>query len=423
MPRQKSDHVDSAGALAVRLREARDRAGLSQRRLAAGICTPAYVSRLEKGERIPSLQLLRRLAERLGADADELASGMPLRAIDPLLDAELALRLDEVDDAEKGFREALEFPDPRSRARAEAGLGQLAFRRGDHREAVNRLEKAAAGPLTRIGRIAVADSLGRSYAMLGRLDDARRLFEREFDSARERQDPVEQIRFGVLLANAEIDAGRFDAASALLDDAVKLADDSRDPIARARLWWSQSRLFSAQEDPETAAQYARLALKTLEASEHTAYAARAHQLLAHVEVDRGNAEEALVLLERGYPLIEQSGNRFEMAVFKLEQGRALAKLGRREEAGALALESSGMLKDASPTDAGRAYALVGDLYGDLGDNPRAIELYELAAEVLPVDDRYRIEVTTRLAELLQQEGRLEEAFELLKRTVRAQPAR
>ncbi|MDX6411413.1 MAG: hypothetical protein QOE91_929, partial [Gaiellaceae bacterium] len=77
MPRQKSDHVDSAAALATRLREARERAGLSQRSLARGVCTPAYVSRLEKGERIPSLQLLRQLAERLGADADELASGVP----------------------------------------------------------------------------------------------------------------------------------------------------------------------------------------------------------------------------------------------------------------------------------------------------------------------------------------------------------
>src|SRR5215510_16380018 len=110
MPRQKSDHVDSAAGLARRLRAARQQAGISQRALARGICTPAYVSRLEKGERIPSLQLLRRLASRLGVDADELASGMPLRAVDPLLDAELALRLDEIDVAEKGFREALELP-------------------------------------------------------------------------------------------------------------------------------------------------------------------------------------------------------------------------------------------------------------------------------------------------------------------------
>src|SRR5436305_278457 len=88
MPRQKSDHVDSAAGLAQRLREARERAGMSQRALARGICTAAYVSRLEKGERIPSLQLLRRLASRLGADADELASGLAGQAYDPLLDAD-----------------------------------------------------------------------------------------------------------------------------------------------------------------------------------------------------------------------------------------------------------------------------------------------------------------------------------------------
>src|SRR5438132_2874900 len=123
MPRQKSDHVDSAAALAERLRGARQRAGLSQRALARGICTPAYVSRLEKGERIPSLQLLRQLAERLDADADELASGVPRSAEDPLLDAELALRLGERDDAERTFREAVERGDRTSRARALAGLG------------------------------------------------------------------------------------------------------------------------------------------------------------------------------------------------------------------------------------------------------------------------------------------------------------
>src|SRR6478672_7930124 len=113
MPRQKSDHVDSAVGLARRLRAARERAGLSQRALARGICTAAYVSRLEKGERIPSLQLLRRLASRLGVDADELASGLPRRGDDPLLGAELALRLGETIDAEKLFTAALD-PEQRS---------------------------------------------------------------------------------------------------------------------------------------------------------------------------------------------------------------------------------------------------------------------------------------------------------------------
>ena len=121
VPRQKSDHVDSAAGLAGRLRAARERAGLSQRSLARGICTPAYVSRLEKGERIPSLQLLRRIASRLGVDAEELASGLPKRPEDPLLDAELALRLGETIEAERLFTAALEDDERSLHARALAG--------------------------------------------------------------------------------------------------------------------------------------------------------------------------------------------------------------------------------------------------------------------------------------------------------------
>src|SRR5439155_21902539 len=143
MPRQKSDHVDSAAGLALRLRTARERAGLSQRALARDICTPAYISRLEKGERIPSLQLLRRLASRLGADADELASGLPKAPEDPLLDAELALRLGEADEAEQLFTKALDADDRSLRARALAGLGEIAYTRGEHRAAIDLLDEAA----------------------------------------------------------------------------------------------------------------------------------------------------------------------------------------------------------------------------------------------------------------------------------------
>jgi transcriptional regulator with XRE-family HTH domain len=128
MPRQKSDHVDSAAGLARRLRAAREHAGLSQRALARGICTPAYVSRLEKGERIPSLQLLRRLAARLGRDADELASGLPGVARDPLLEAELALGLGDTLAAEKLFTAALDPEDRALRARALAGLARSRIR-------------------------------------------------------------------------------------------------------------------------------------------------------------------------------------------------------------------------------------------------------------------------------------------------------
>src|SRR5215831_18978665 len=186
MPRQKSDHVDSAVGLARRLREARERAGLSQRALALGICTPAYVSRLEKGERIPSLQLLRRLADRLGVDADELASGVPRPPDDPLLDAELALLLGETMEAEKLFTAALGQDNRTLRARALAGLGGIAYSIGDAHGAVALLQEAVeTDPRERDD---VADALGRAFAQLNDLDAAIGVFEEALANARSRSD-------------------------------------------------------------------------------------------------------------------------------------------------------------------------------------------------------------------------------------------
>ena len=76
MPRRKSTHVDDPAAVGRRLREARERAGSSQRQLSFDGCSPAYISRIEAGERIPSLQLLREMGRRLGVSEDYLATGL-----------------------------------------------------------------------------------------------------------------------------------------------------------------------------------------------------------------------------------------------------------------------------------------------------------------------------------------------------------
>src|SRR5436190_10256651 len=105
MPRQKSTHVDDPKAVGLRLRDARENAGLSQRQLAFPGCSPAYISRVESGQRIPSLQLLRELGRRLGVSADYLATGEEERAWDELNEAEIALRLDDIELAEHRFTE------------------------------------------------------------------------------------------------------------------------------------------------------------------------------------------------------------------------------------------------------------------------------------------------------------------------------
>jgi transcriptional regulator with XRE-family HTH domain len=378
MPRQKSDHVDSAAGLARRLRSARERAGMSQRALARGICTPAYVSRLEKGERIPSLQLLRRLASRLGADADELASGLPRAARDPLLDAALALALGETLEAEKLFTAALDPEDRALRARALAGLGEIACSIGDARGAVALLQEAAETHPQ--GAFAVADPLGRAYAQLGDLEAAIRVFQEALDDADRRGDSFERLRYSVLLADALIDAGEAGHAAEILSSVLSADDDLENPLVRAQLWRSQALLYEERGDLQTAEGYARRALEAVALANHTRYVTRAHKLLARVALERDDAERALELLDAAYPAVERGGDAYETAMLRIEQARVLAQLDRRDEAESLAREAAAALHNAAPADAVHGYTLAAEAMTIIGDHVRAAELRDLGVE-------------------------------------------
>lgn len=399
---------------------------MSQRQLSFDGCSPAYISRIEAGERIPSLQLLREMGRRLGVSEDYLATGLEREVGGEdrkLLDAEVQLRLGEISDAETLYAEVLDSATTTVlRARAVAGLGQIAFERGEPRRAIELLERAVAmADLDVTSQPAVADTLGRAYVTVADFEPAIRIFRQSLAAAEERRDAVETVRFGVLLANAYIDTNDFAAAETLLEEAVEQAPNAADPIFRARIYWSQSRLYALREDANTAARYARKALELLELTEHTHYAARAHHLLAHVELDRENPEEALSLLDRGLPLVESSGNKVEVALFRLEKARALVQLGRPKEAEELATQSAELVEDVAPHDAGRGYALMAEIFESLGQGERARDLYERAASMLEDGPtRYLLEVYGKLAALHEAEGRSDEALTVLKKAMAVQ---
>jgi tetratricopeptide (TPR) repeat protein len=426
MPRQKSTHVDSPQAVGDRLRTARVRAGLSQRQLAFPGCSPAYISRIESGDRIPSLQLLRELGRKLGVTEDYLATGATGEPHAGLVEAEIALRLDDIELAERLYAEALDKAGPPAdRGRALEGLGQLAFRQGRPRDAIKSFEDA----LRLYGDAeyqhpSLADSLGRAYASIGEVESSIGIFERCLDQARQHGDVIEEMRFLVLLGYALVDAGNFGRAEELLGHALALGKDMDDPHVHISLYWSQSRLHAERNDSETASRYARRALEFLLLTEDSRRTALAYQLLAHIELDRGNTEEALELLEQGWPLLERAGNVLERAQYRLEEARALAKLGRNEEAAALAMQVSGLIGDAAPEDAARSYTVLGTVYEELGETSRAREVYELAGELLKSrnPNRYLIDVYSKLADLAEREGRMEEAYTYMKQAVGMQKA-
>lgn len=73
--RARTPHYDDPAAVGTRLFDAREAAGLSQRELAFPGCSAAYISRIERGERVPSLQVMRELARRAGVSEQALAYG------------------------------------------------------------------------------------------------------------------------------------------------------------------------------------------------------------------------------------------------------------------------------------------------------------------------------------------------------------
>jgi transcriptional regulator with XRE-family HTH domain len=111
--RDRIPHYDDPVEVGRRLQEARGSAGLSQRELAFPGCSAAYISRIEQGERAPSLQVLRELARRVGITERVLAFG------EEQLHPDVARRLRELEEAEAAGGKT-------ERAHAYAALGRAA---------------------------------------------------------------------------------------------------------------------------------------------------------------------------------------------------------------------------------------------------------------------------------------------------------
>jgi transcriptional regulator with XRE-family HTH domain len=419
VPKRPGTHIDDPAAVGARVRAARERAGLSQRQLSFEGCTPAYVSRVEAGKRIPSLQILREFANRLKVDVDYLAFGAASRPNLDLIDADLEVRLGEPERAAEMYaalRGGGRTDAPHERAALGLGLAALAAgRTGDAIE-------LRAGNLAPADEASAADALGRAYALRGELEAAIATFRRHLDAANEADDLSGRIRFSVLLANALVDAGDTGRASEVLADVLDEVGEVTDRTARAALLWTRSRLHARNEHLDLAEHYAELARDALRLADQELYEAELFQLAAHIQNDRSEPVRALELLDRGLPVVRASGNAVHAALFDVERARALLALGERDQAAGIAAAAGSALAETSPVDAGRAYALLGHIFRDLGETARAVEVYELAAEMLDsTPDRLRVEVYAALAEIFEAEGDADAALRALRRALALEP--
>src|SRR5262249_38043502 len=147
-------HGGSAETIGARLKRLRLQSGFSQRDLSSPGVSYAYISRIEAGARTPSVKALRKLSQKLGVSVEYLETGRDIRDVADrelrLADAELELRLARnTAEAEKKltevFDEAAQAGDVVSATRAQLALGLVSAQRGNHLDAVERLEAVLEG--------------------------------------------------------------------------------------------------------------------------------------------------------------------------------------------------------------------------------------------------------------------------------------
>lgn len=335
-----------------------------------------------------------------------------------LSEADLALRLDDVGRAEELFERVLRTAEsPSDRAGALAGLGQVAFRRGDPGGAIAALEESLG--LRADAPPGALETLGRAYATASRSTEAVRPFELGLAAARDRGDAAAATRFSLLLANAYVDCSEIGRAQEILGSALAGAEDA-DPHLQADLFWTQARLHTMTGNQEAAARYARQTIDLLERAEDPYRLGRACHMAAYIELERGRPADALELVRRALALVGEDASPLEQARYRIEEARALAHLGESEAAAAVAMAICPILAEREPHDAGRGYVVIADAFREGGDAARALELYELGLELLgSAPNPWLADAYVRTSGLLEAEGRTDEALQMLKRAVDA----
>src|SRR5438552_4425365 len=168
-PRSRVEFPAVESEFASRLREERQRAGLTKTALAKPRYTVSYISQIEAGRRTPSPEAMAYLAERLGITPSFLSTGVPdglqERLRFHLEDARLLIRDGRLDDAEALValvrEDAGRYGLERELARSKVVAAQVRMLTERVREAIGLFEEAMEADLPEHEVGAVVASLGR----------------------------------------------------------------------------------------------------------------------------------------------------------------------------------------------------------------------------------------------------------------------
>jgi len=420
---------ETIGARLLRLRREK---GLSQLKLAGPGVSTAHISRIESGKRQASVKAIRLLARGLGVSPEYLETGSDIRASDSLelrlIEAEVQIRLG--DDLDTAFRTLLDVHEAAGRtgepvlgARALVGLGLVAATRDKHADAARFLEQAIeTGNLDPATHPDVFVTLGRTYWLLDRYERAAEFLEDALEQLESR--PPEEIATAratlmTYLSYALSSLGEFARARELLLSVHEEQEQNADPYSQARLHWSLARLATMEGKLPAALKHLRHSIALLESSEDNFHRARAQQLCAHIFNLDDQPERALEHIALAEELFGTGVDTIDLGLVRAEQAKALAALGRGDEALAFAHESVGLL-DADPDFLAGGWHALARAQAACGETTEALVNFERAVERIaanPGEWREAVQACHGWAALLTANGDGESAARVLARAL------
>ncbi|MEC3976392.1 helix-turn-helix domain-containing protein [Amycolatopsis sp. H20-H5] len=264
-----------------RLRQLRERRSLSQRDVADGVVNPSYISLLESGARVPTLEVAVRLAQSLEVPLQELVGSTTPFTEDSgdlagrlVLDimTKSALDLGDLDDAEVRFRDAYEAAnrDGATVSALEYGIAlhEVLVLKSEHQERGRLLaDVAVLAEQVGVPEVMVKVAVDRASAARdgGRMSDASELAEKAAEDIKATSfgSTSEHVRALGVLVSIRCESGAVSELPKLIDQMIDIAEklDRRPVLGRAH--WAASVAFARIGEPKQAERHFRYAKEML----------------------------------------------------------------------------------------------------------------------------------------------------------------
>jgi tetratricopeptide (TPR) repeat protein len=416
------DQRELAKAIGGRIRAARVAAHLTQQELAGDRYTKAYISALELGHAKPSMAALDYLAPRLGTTPDALLTDHASRWT--RVDADLHLAAGRHAEAAEAYADLAAAATERvTRGELLLGAGEAYARLRD----VTRAGPAIAEAIQLLSKGgSAADRIRAQYWQawvhmhLNDPEEARRLLldllQRDLSAA---EDPDIEVRIRIALASIESDHGSPELGRQYLEEARDRVDglDLRrravyfDVLARSRLQAGDAEaairagleaitlyraadqaadvailenelamVFASLGNLDRAADLAGQARASAEAIGDRRLVGHIFDTQAGIALQRGDAQEAETLADRALAIETEVGPAWEQISARVTRARALAAMGRKDEADAAWRDAAeGARALASPF---RRKSILSAYAEALAAEGRHAEAYEVMREAL-----------------------------------------